>query len=745
VTTPTSQADPTPVGTTRARTSARRLARRRRHADLLTRAVVAVGGAAVVAAIAMIFVYLVWVVAPVFAPATIGKPVSYPWTPATPRLLASNDSPDRVVRIAADGRVAFLDLKSGRAAPALELERPIRLAHAVSGTEGLYAVLSDAGALAFLQVDYPMSFEDASRRLGGTAELAFEGAWLDLGAVTDFDAMLEDGSLTVASLTDRQVTVRRFEDAEPDLVLAAAGVSTRSLDDDYQRIWLGPRGDSAYVVSLAGPASLIALPPSGPPNGDVRAILAESGVRITAVAPLLGRVSLLVADDQGRLAQWFPVRGDGGVALERIREFGLPVPAVSILPEHRRKGFAALDADGGLHLFYTTAPDVLTSRRLGEAPGPSAALALAPRADALFVELHDGRLDVYPLHNPYPEISFAALWHQVWYEGYDAPVFSWQSSSADNDFEPKFSLVPLLFGTVKAALYAMLIALPLAVLGAVYTGYFMAPTMRAVVKPGIEILAALPTVVLGFLAGLWLAPLIESHLASVLTVFWALPLGVVAVSALWAALPDTVLKRLDGWYGLVVLPFIVVTVVIAFTSGPTLETVFFGGNAQAWLLDTLGLDYDQRNALVVGIAMGLAVVPTIFSISEDAIQGVPSNLVNASLALGATRWQTLVRVVLLAASPGIFSGMIMGFGRAVGETMIVLMATGNTPIMDWNVFEGMRTFAANIAVELPESEVDSSHYRILFLTALVLFAITFLFNTVAELIRQRLRERYARV
>jgi len=142
--------------------------------------------------------------------------------------------------------------------------------------------------------------------------------------------------------------------------------------------------------------------------------------------------------------------------------------------------------------------------------------------------------------------------------------------------------------------------------------------------------------------------------------------------------------------------------------------------------------------------MGLAIVPTIFSISEDAVQGVPARLVNASLALGATRWQTLLRVVLLAASPGIFSGMIIGFGRAVGETMIVLMATGNTPIMDWNVFEGMRTLAANIAVELPESEVGSSHYRLLFLTALVLFGITFVFNTVAELIRHQLRERYGR-
>jgi phosphate transport system permease protein len=137
------------------------------------------------------------------------------------------------------------------------------------------------------------------------------------------------------------------------------------------------------------------------------------------------------------------------------------------------------------------------------------------------------------------------------------------------------------------------------------------------------------------------------------------------------------------------------------------------------------------------------VIPTIFSIAEDAVYGVPGSLSNGSLALGATPWQTLVYVVLPTASPGIFSGLMIGLGRAVGETMIVLMATGNTPLMDWNLFEGMRTLAANIAVEMPESEVNSTHYRILFLAALVLFLFTFVVNTGAEIIRQRLREKYS--
>ena len=102
-----------------------------------------------------------------------------------------------------------------------------------------------------------------------------------------------------------------------------------------------------------------------------------------------------------------------------------------------------------------------------------------------------------------------------------------------------------------------------------------------------------------------------------------------------------------------------------------------------------------------------------------------------------------MRVVLPSASPGIFSATMIGLGRAVGETMIVLMATGNTPVMDFSIFEGMRTLSANVAVELPESEVDSTHFRVLFLASLVLFIFTFFFNTIAEVVRQRLREKYS--
>jgi phosphate transport system permease protein len=304
--------------------------------------------------------------------------------------------------------------------------------------------------------------------------------------------------------------------------------------------------------------------------------------------------------------------------------------------------------------------------------------------------------------------------------------------------------VPISFGTIKAAAYAMLFAVPIGLAAAVYTAYFMSPSVRKYVKPTVEIMEALPTVILGFLAGLWLAPIIERYLPGLIAVLLLVPATIILTAFLWSKLPPNIRNTVtDGRAALLLIPVVLLVGWFSFGLSPWVEEVLFDGNVRGYLTNELGITFDQRNSLVVGIAMGFAVIPTIFSIAEDAVFSVPKHLSNGSLALGATPWQTLTKVILLTASPGIFSAVMMGLGRAVGETMIVLMATGNTPIMDWNIFEGMRTLSANIAVEMPESEVGSSHYRILFLAAFVLFIFTFFFNTIAEFVRQRLRDKYS--
>jgi phosphate transport system permease protein len=171
--------------------------------------------------------------------------------------------------------------------------------------------------------------------------------------------------------------------------------------------------------------------------------------------------------------------------------------------------------------------------------------------------------------------------------------------------------------------------------------------------------------------------------------------------------------------------------------------------AAASFFDALRLDtrgglfgtYVQRNSLVVAIGMSFAIIPLIFTIAEDALSAVPDHLRSASLGAGATPWQTAVRVIVPAATSGLFSAVMIGLGRAVGETMIVLMAAGNTPLMEWNIFNGFQTLSAAIATELPEAARGSAHYRVLFLAALTLFAMTFVVNTAAELVRQRFRRR----
>jgi phosphate transport system permease protein len=352
-------------------------------------------------------------------------------------------------------------------------------------------------------------------------------------------------------------------------------------------------------------------------------------------------------------------------------------------------------------------------------------------------------MSLYALRNPHPEITLGTLFGKVWYEGYAAPAHVWQSSSGSDDFEPKFGLTPLAFGTLKATLYTLLLAVPLALFAAIYTSQFMRPSLRATIKPTIEIMAALPTVVLGFLAGLWLAPLLERVVPALAAMLIVLPLVTILASLAWTFRPRPVRERVKtGTEALLLVPLLALGMAACLWANGALERLLFGGEFRGWLFQSLGLRYDQRNALVVGIMMGFAVIPIIYSIAEEALSNVPRSLVAGSLALGATAWQTVRHLVLLAASPGIFSAVMIGFGRAVGETMIVLMATGNTPIMDWSLFDGFRTLSANIAVEIPEAPQGGSLYRVLFLAALLLFLITFAINTAAELVRQRLRIKY---
>ncbi len=426
-----------------------------------------------------------------------------------------------------------------------------------------------------------------------------------------------------------------------------------------------------------------------------------------------------------------------------VRELrSLEAVPTAIAPAAGDRSFVVAGDDGSLALYHGTTG----SKRLGARwpVGPVAALALGPDGDAL-VGAGPGRLAQALLDNPHPEVSLRSLLLPVAYEGHASPSLIWQSGGGSDGFERKLSITPLIVGTLKATFYAMLISVPLALLAAVYVSQLAPARLQAIVKPVVELMAAVPSVVVGFLAALWLAPRLEAVLFQAVLGVAALPLVVLTAFGMWRLAPAALRLRAPAGIELALLLAAGVVVVIGVTAaaGP-LEARLFGGDITRWLFTEWGIRYDQRNALVVGIALGFAVIPVIFTIAEDACSSVPRSLTHAARALGATRWQAAIRMVVPAASPGLFAAVILGFGRAVGETMIVLMCSGNTPLLDLGPFDGMRTMAAAIAFEIPEAAVNGTLYRVLFLTGLLLFVSTFVITSAADLVGRALRKRYAR-
>jgi phosphate transport system permease protein len=718
--------------------------------DRLAQIGVTTGGILVLVALLLIFFYLLYVVKPIFDGAKVepGQQIALASQGSTV-LLGVEEQNELVYHFDDRGEVSFYSLpRGGERVLGARVEGEVTSV-ARSQTGNMVAYGLDDGRFLVLTPKFNVSYPDNVRTITPELVFPFGDSPLVLDeqgrALSQLHFARSGSNLLAAAVTaDGAGILTRFAGKENfltgELELAAEQVDIPALPERVDQLLLTPNLRFLFVRS--GNAVSIY---------DVRNIdkvrlrnvieMNASGGNITTLALLAGGNSLLVGNDNGKVSQWFEVARDGKREFTFIREFQASGAVELITPEVNRKGFITASTNGGLDIFHTTGGTRLFSDK--QAAAGAQAMAISPR-NSLLLLLDGEQLSSFHIENEHPEVTWRALWTKVWYEGYPEPQYVWQSTSGSSDFEAKLSLMPISFGTLKAAFYALLFAVPIAIAGAVYTAYFMSPGLRKIVKPTVEIMEALPTVILGFLAGLWLAPLIESHLPGVVILLVLLPLSVLLTAFVWHHLPKQIKNAVpEGWQSVLLLPVVVLVGWASFAFSPAVENLFFGGNARSFLTNELGIGFDQRNSLVVGIAMGFAVIPTIFSIAEDAVFSVPKHLTNGSLALGATPWQTLTRVVMLTASPGIFSAVMMGLGRAVGETMIVLMATGNTPVMDFSIFAGMRTLAANIAVEMPEAEVNSSHYRVLFLAAFVLFVFTFLFNTVAEFVRQRLRDKYS--
>ncbi len=737
----------------------KRRMKRRNIVDSSWKAMFSIGGIGIISAVMLIMFFLIYVVVPIFFSAKVELKSEYPipGNASSPTLFYSLDEyKATAIRVDKDGVINHFDLSTG----AIFSTTPLNLfgqqivSHTdVSDIDRIIAFGLSGGGAIIVEFDYKVSFPDGVRKIDVDISHPFGEQIINLAGGAIEKIAVRTTSLDVVFATKAKnesfIVVNKFAKTtslfSDEISLEQAGNAQINYFGNLKAILLGGNARDLYLIKPSGETRYYDI--SNLNEIRLRQIVSltdvSKGEKISYVRFLLGSFSLMVGTDQGRIIQWFPVRGDDNLfRLQNIREFDLrgspEITKINI--EHARRGFFTMDNENQLNIFHSTAQRHLASFDLDS---KGVVFEVAPRANAVLIEQENGKVVVLSIDNSHPDVSVSSLWSKVWYEGYSEPRFVWQSSAAVADHEPKMSMVPLTFGTIKAAFYAMLFAIPIAVLAALYTAFFMDKKSRALIKPSIELIEAFPTVILGFLAGLWLAPLMEANLAGFFALFLIVPLGILLVGFLFYKLPDRISLLLPvGSRSLFMIPIVLFLGWLALSLDNTLEDMFFNGDMRHWLTFSAGIDFDQRNALVIGFAMGFMIIPTIFSVAEDAIYNVPTYLVNGSLALGASGWQTVVGVVLPTASPGVFSAIMLGFGRGVGETMIVLMASGNTPLMDVNIFEGMRTLAANLAVEMSETAVGSTHYRVLFLSGLLLFIFTFIFNTLAEIVRERMRKKY---
>jgi phosphate transport system permease protein len=725
---------------------------RRRILDRLAQVVITMGGIAVILSIIGIFIFLVKEIAPLFFPPQGTQTGHFPGAPSPQvlpqsSLVGMDEYQEILYQLTAgsDRQIRFFNAQSG-ALITYDLPSDLADVHITAiaravGSGNRFAFGTNDGHIIPVTLEFTAGYEEGTRHIVPTVTL---GSRVQLTPSKEQIIRLAyqptDRGTLAAALTDQGRLWYTAPFKTPPIALTGHGA------EPITALIFDSRGETLSVGTSAGNLYHYDVREGARASLSETTPVAQAGTSVTALSYLIGDRSLAVGTSAGDVSVWMPVRQAQESSTTRFRlihQFDThPSSVTGISPSLRDKGFISGDTQGNLFVHYSTSAQTLL--KLSGNHQAIRTLTFSPKADGAVALTDQGELLTYAIHNPHPETTLATLFKPVWYEGYEKPEHVWQSSSGADDFEAKFGLLPLIFGTLKGTLYAMLVAVPLALLGAIYTSMFMHPDLRAKIKPTIEIMAALPTVILGFLAGLWLAPMLERIFPAMIAMTVVVPVSVAITAIIWQYLPAALIRRFrPGMESFVLIPIIIGAVWICLGLNQPIEALLFGTDYKAWFATHWGLRYDQRNALVVGFAMGFAIVPIIFSISEEALSNVPRHLIAGSLALGATRWQTLVKLVLVSASPGIFSALMIGFGRAIGETMIVLMATGNTPIMDWSLFNGFRTLSANIAVEIPEAPHAGTLYRILFLAAVLLFVFTFLINTVAEVIRQRLRTKYS--
>ena len=840
--------------------------------ERIARSVITVGGLMVIIAVLGIMLFLFRVVAPLMTGGEMLGNVRHQLETRAPLIWVNGDEFQTLsTALTADGTALSYHVPTGTEIARTVLEFDGATVTAVSGTleRNRVALGFDDGTVRFATLGFETSataqgrmptgltaLDGRDQRLGervftqvGTGDFRTLSAVSELRSVeTISDSAIIALDYRIGGTPERPIIAFATVDAAGQVRVSRSRIQVNMMtgdetvtttttnlpplglqgDEQVTGLLLSGNADRALVSSDGGYIYRYDLRNPDAPVMAERRRVADPGIAVTAMTFLTAEDALVVGTEDGGIAVWFrlqtgtPQTTDGRELVLARTHAPMPAGITDLSEAQRSKEFVATDETGNVWVYHSTSDQVLMRMARSGALGSETQAMIFPRSNGVLLAAETGEIEAWQYAQSHPEVTLKVLFGRIWYEGYNQPEYIWQSTAGTDLSEPKYSLVPLVFGTFKAAFYAMIFAVPIALMAAIYTSEFVDKRVRGTVKPMMEMMESLPTVVLGFIAALVLAPLVEEWIGAVLLGFFALPMGLMIGAFAWQTLPQHVALKYDGFPKFTLMGLsILFTAWVASYLGGGLERVLFYGDFKQWTagrigtgtpfmflillplsyfvtawgfrkqfghhyrdligsmtrsragvvdgarwltlltiamglsylvalsLTLIGYDprgsfidsYQQRNALVVGFIMAFAVIPNIYTLAEDALNSVPGHLRAASLACGATPWQTARWVVLPTAASGVFSAVMMGMGRAVGETMIVVMAAGNTPIMEWNIFSGLRTLSANIAIELPEAVKDGTNYRVLFLAALTLFIMTFVINTGAELIRQRFRKR----
>ncbi len=600
--------------------------------DFLAQWIITIGGLLVIFAVVGIMVFLIEVAVPLAGGGQTEAQRSYRIDPPKPLSWVNADEYRTAgVRVAADGAVSLFHLETGRLVSTGALDFGGESATAVGGVirrVQLAFGFAD-GSVRFATVGFDIkvitraelpakveTLEGGDLLADGVVYSLLPGDQyrrLALNVSTDEPQPVADHPIvaigyqvggTVERPTRSFVTfdsqgVGRISRAETQINLltrkARTTVRTATLPSlpegvKVTAVALTSQADGVYVATAEG--ALLRYDTrdfNNPVLAENRRVFTDPGVQITALSFLVGDQALVVAGSNGAVDVYFRLQPPGattvdGYEMMRARRHEAHGAAVvDLAVSERSKALVTQAANGEVWVRHSTSDQVLFKyRKEGEWSG-SSKLLLTPRVDGVVLIDDTGNTNFWRFYYPHPETTLQTIFGKVWYEGYSEPSYTWQSSSGADVFEAKFSLVPLIFGTLKATVYSLLFVIPIALLGAIYTSEFVHRRVRATIKPVMEMMESLPTVVLGFVAALILAPIVESWIAAVILAFVALPLSLLLAAYLWQLLPPQTALNLDG-----IPKFLLMFVVIAlacysaYLGSPLFEAVFFNGDLKAW-------------------------------------------------------------------------------------------------------------------------------------------------------------------